>query len=74
MGSWGLGVELLRHQGLRDRGLRRDSEPHEAIVGVDALDLQRLVFAKNAGDAVELQVWRGGEVRSVSIVLEVVEN
>ena len=40
----------------------------------EALDLQRLVFAKNAGDAVELQVWRGGEVRSVSIVLEVVEN
>ncbi len=42
--------------------------------GVDlerAEDLQRIVFDKEAGDAVVLEVWRNGEVRTVEVTLSV---
>jgi serine protease Do len=32
-------------------------------------DLQRVVFAREAGDEVELEVWRNGEIRTVTIEL-----
>jgi S1-C subfamily serine protease len=38
-----------------------------------ALDLQRVVFGKGAGDRVELQVWRDGSIRTVIVELAVVE-
>jgi S1-C subfamily serine protease len=38
----------------------------------EALDLQRLVFAKGVGDSLLLQVWRNGAIREVRVVLEVV--
>ncbi len=36
-----------------------------------AEDLQRIVFEKEAGDVVELEVWRDGEVRTVEVTLSV---
>ncbi len=36
-----------------------------------AEDLQRIVFDKAAGDVVELEVWRDGEVRTVEVTLSV---
>ncbi len=36
-----------------------------------AEDLQRIVFAKEAGDAVTLEVWRNGSTRTVEVVLTV---
>ena len=36
-----------------------------------AEDLQRIVFDKEAGDAIALEVWRNGEVRSVAVTLSV---
>jgi serine protease Do len=36
-------------------------------------DLQRVVFAKEAGDEVELVVWRNGETRTVTVELRQIE-
>lgn len=36
-----------------------------------AEDLQRIVFDKEAGDVVALEVWRNGEVRDVDVTLSV---
>jgi serine protease Do len=36
-------------------------------------DLQRIVFAKGAGDEVELVVWRNGETRTVTVTLRPVD-
>jgi serine protease Do len=36
-----------------------------------AEDLQRIVFAKDAGDTVTLEVWRNGRTRTVEVVLTV---
>ncbi|MBW6456059.1 MAG: trypsin-like peptidase domain-containing protein, partial [Trueperaceae bacterium] len=36
-----------------------------------AEDLQRIVFAKSAGDSVTLEVWRNGRTRTVEVVLTV---
>ena len=36
-----------------------------------AEDLQRIVFEKDAGDVVVLEVWRNGEVRTVEVTLSV---
>ena len=36
-----------------------------------AEDLQRIVFAKDAGDTVTLEVWRNGSTRTVEVVLTV---
>src|SRR5690606_33559873 len=37
-------------------------------------DLQRLVLAGQEGDELQLEVWRNGEVREVSLTLQVVES
>ena len=37
-----------------------------------AEDLQRLVFAKGSGDTVELEVWRNGETRTLTVTLRAV--
>jgi serine protease Do len=36
------------------------------------IDLQRIILEKEAGDTVDLTVWRDGETRKVSVTLEVV--
>jgi len=36
-------------------------------------DLQRIVFAKGAGDEVELVVWRNGETRTVTVTLRAID-
>jgi S1-C subfamily serine protease len=38
----------------------------------EALDLQRLVFTKGAGDSLVLQVWRDGAIREVRVILELI--
>ncbi|HZJ08526.1 MAG TPA: PDZ domain-containing protein, partial [Trueperaceae bacterium] len=46
-----------------------NGDPVETIA-----DLQRLVLASEEGDEVQLEVWRNGEVREVSLTLQVVEE
>ena len=44
--------------------LRADGQPLRR-----AEELQRIIFAKEAGDAVELELWRNGETRTLRITL-----
>ncbi len=37
-------------------------------------DLQRVVLSKKAGDKVQLEVWRNGKTRNVTVTLEVVQQ
>ncbi len=39
-----------------------------------ATDIQRLVLSKKAGDTLTLEVWRGGQTRTVTVTLEVVPD